>query len=179
MDKTKLGNTGLELPPLRTLDDFLLESARFQIPNVKDLDKWANRVVNNLLYYQTNYFFMSVIIFLIVGWVDDLYNDCRFFFLIDVSVFRVIQDYFSCFSFPHHRESQRDCSVLSVLFVSLCSDVNFFLVRFLADGHIQNYLKHQKIRFRGMSGWMCVCVSLRISWMALLIRTTLCSNKHV
>ncbi|XP_074095494.1 PRA1 family protein Jwa isoform X1 [Cotesia typhae] len=67
MDKTKLSNTGMELPPLRSLDDFLLESARFQIPNLKDLDKWGNRVVNNLLYYQTNYFFMSVVIFLIVG----------------------------------------------------------------------------------------------------------------
>jgi len=67
MDRTKLGSNDLELPPLRNLDDFLLESARFQIPNIKDLDKWGNRVVNNLLYYQTNYFFMSVVIFLIVG----------------------------------------------------------------------------------------------------------------
>lgn len=68
MDKTKIGNNnGVELPPLRSLDDFILESARFQIPNVKDLDKWGNRVVQNLLYYQTNYFMMSVIIFLIVG----------------------------------------------------------------------------------------------------------------
>lgn len=67
MDKTKLVSNDLELPPLRSLDDFLLESARFQIPNVKDLEKWGNRVVNNLLYYQTNYLFMSVVIFLIVG----------------------------------------------------------------------------------------------------------------
>ncbi|KMQ93851.1 pra1 family protein 3 [Lasius niger] len=67
MDKTKLVSNDLELPPLRSLDDFLLESARFQLPNLKDLEKWGNRVVNNLLYYQTNYLFMSVIIFLIVG----------------------------------------------------------------------------------------------------------------
>ncbi|XP_057323610.1 PRA1 family protein 3 isoform X1 [Microplitis mediator] len=67
MDKSKIGNSGMEIPPLRSLDDFILESARFQIPNLKDLDKWGNRVVNNLLYYQTNYFFMSVVIFLIVG----------------------------------------------------------------------------------------------------------------
>jgi len=67
MDKTKLSSNDLELPPLRSLDDFLLESARFQIPNIKDLEKWGNRVVNNLLYYQTNYLFMSVVIFLIVG----------------------------------------------------------------------------------------------------------------
>ncbi|XP_067209140.1 PRA1 family protein 3 isoform X2 [Linepithema humile] len=67
MDTTKLVKNDMELPPLRSLDDFLLESARFQIPNLKDLEKWGHRVVNNLLYYQTNYFFMSVIIFLIVG----------------------------------------------------------------------------------------------------------------
>ncbi|XP_015524975.1 PRA1 family protein 3 [Neodiprion lecontei] len=70
MERSKIvgiGNSELVIPPLRGLDDFLLESARFQIPNFKDLDKWGNRVVNNLFYYQTNYFFMSVIIFLIVG----------------------------------------------------------------------------------------------------------------
>ncbi|XP_046406618.1 PRA1 family protein 3 isoform X2 [Ischnura elegans] len=57
----------LEISPLRSLHDFILDSARFQIPNVKDMEKWGNRVVNNLLYYQTNYFLMSVVIFLVVG----------------------------------------------------------------------------------------------------------------
>ncbi|OXU24839.1 hypothetical protein TSAR_015108 [Trichomalopsis sarcophagae] len=60
-------NGELELPPLRSLNDFILDSARFQIPNLKDLDKWGNRVVNNLLYYQTNYFFTAVVIFVLVG----------------------------------------------------------------------------------------------------------------
>lgn len=56
-----------ELAPLRTLDDFILGSARFQIPNYKDLEKWGNRVGNNLLYYQTNYFLTALVIFLLVG----------------------------------------------------------------------------------------------------------------
>ena len=56
-----------EIAPLRSLDDFLLESARFQIPNVNDLEKWGKRVSSNLLYYQSNYFLMSLIIFVIVG----------------------------------------------------------------------------------------------------------------
>ncbi|GIY53327.1 PRA1 family protein 3 [Caerostris darwini] len=60
-------SNGVEIAPLRSLSDFLLESARFQVPNIKDLDKWSNRVSNNLLYYQTNYFFTSVIVFLVVG----------------------------------------------------------------------------------------------------------------
>lgn len=54
-----------ELPPLRTLDDFLMGSARFQMPNVQDLDKWGNRVTKNLLYYQTNYFVMAIIVSLL------------------------------------------------------------------------------------------------------------------
>ncbi|KAJ8667176.1 hypothetical protein QAD02_008838 [Eretmocerus hayati] len=66
MDKVG-GERSLELPPLRGLDDFLLDSARFQLPNLRDFDKWGNRVVNNLLYYQTNYFFTSIIIFGLVG----------------------------------------------------------------------------------------------------------------
>lgn len=67
MDKTKLLSDEVKLAPLRSLDDFLLESARFQIPNLRDFEKWGNRVVNNLLYYQTNYLFMSIVIFLVVG----------------------------------------------------------------------------------------------------------------
>lgn len=57
----------VEIAPLRTLDDFLLESARFQVPNFKDLEKWSKRIQNNLLYYQTNYFVTSCLVFLIVG----------------------------------------------------------------------------------------------------------------
>ncbi|PVD24481.1 hypothetical protein C0Q70_14964 [Pomacea canaliculata] len=57
----------IQLAPLRSLGDFLLESARFQIPQVKDPDKWANRVLNNLLYYQTNYFLSALIMFLVIG----------------------------------------------------------------------------------------------------------------
>lgn len=58
-----VASDSLELPPLRSLDDFVLGSARFQIPNIKDFDKWGNRVVKNLLYYQTNYFLMFLAIY--------------------------------------------------------------------------------------------------------------------
>ncbi|XP_011498605.1 PREDICTED: PRA1 family protein 3 isoform X2 [Ceratosolen solmsi marchali] len=59
--------SGLELPPLRSINDFILDSARFQIPSFNDFDKWGNRVFNNLLYYQTNYYFTAAIIFSFVG----------------------------------------------------------------------------------------------------------------
>jgi hypothetical protein len=56
-----------QFAPLRTLDDFLLESARFQLPNFGDFEKWGNRVVKNLLYYQTNYFVLGCIELIIIG----------------------------------------------------------------------------------------------------------------
>jgi len=43
---------GVKLAPVRPLDDFLLNSARFDIPTQA---RWLNRIKKNLLYYQTNY----------------------------------------------------------------------------------------------------------------------------
>lgn len=68
MSTTSMNN--LQFAPLRTLDDFLLESARFQVPNFKDFEKWGNRVVKNLLYYQTNYFILAAIELIIIGLVQ-------------------------------------------------------------------------------------------------------------
>jgi len=59
----------VEFAPMRPLDDFVLQSARFQLPNFKDPGRWANRVTSNLLYYQTNYFIAALVMFLIVGFV--------------------------------------------------------------------------------------------------------------
>nr|XP_014095082.1 PRA1 family protein 3 [Bactrocera oleae] len=58
-----LSGQNIQLSPLRSLDDFLFGSARFQIPNLKDVEKWGNRVVKNLLYYQTNYFLLFLVIY--------------------------------------------------------------------------------------------------------------------
>ncbi|CAJ0580045.1 unnamed protein product, partial [Mesorhabditis spiculigera] len=52
---------GAEVPPFRGLDDFLLESARYERPPLNDLTRWNNRIIANLLYYQTNYFSMSLL----------------------------------------------------------------------------------------------------------------------
>lgn len=45
----------VRLPPLRALDDFALGSARLAAPDPCDPQRWCHRVINNLLYYQTNY----------------------------------------------------------------------------------------------------------------------------
>ncbi|KAG7326657.1 hypothetical protein KOW79_010058 [Hemibagrus wyckioides] len=62
----------VELTPLRPWDDFFPGSERFAKPDIRDLSKWNNRVVSNLLYYQTNYMAMAVIVFLIVGFMNPI-----------------------------------------------------------------------------------------------------------
>ena len=57
----------IKAAPLRSLDDFLLNSARFQLPTFNDPAKWSNRIINNLLYYQSNYFVLAILLFLLVG----------------------------------------------------------------------------------------------------------------
>jgi len=61
---------GVEIAPFRPLDEFLLSSSRFQVPDFNDPGKWANRIVNNLLYYQTNYFLSAIVIFLLITFLN-------------------------------------------------------------------------------------------------------------
>ncbi|RVE68973.1 hypothetical protein OJAV_G00073200 [Oryzias javanicus] len=63
---------GVQPPPLRSLDDFLLCSARFAVPDVRDLDRWNNRMINNLLYYQTNYLLSALGLLLTAGYFQPL-----------------------------------------------------------------------------------------------------------
>ncbi|XP_056461672.1 ADP-ribosylation factor-like 6 interacting protein 5a [Gadus macrocephalus] len=60
----------LELTALRPWDDFFPGSERFSKPDFNDLAKWNNRVINNLLYYQTNYIAMAIVVFLLVGFLN-------------------------------------------------------------------------------------------------------------
>lgn len=60
---------GMELATFRQWDDFFPGADRFAKPDMTDLTKWNNRVISNLLYYQTNYFAVVIVVFLIVGCV--------------------------------------------------------------------------------------------------------------
>ncbi|ESO02927.1 hypothetical protein HELRODRAFT_81043 [Helobdella robusta] len=57
----------VDFAPFQPLDEFLLDLSRFQAPNFRNIDKWTNRIINNLLYFQTNYFVMALIIFTLIG----------------------------------------------------------------------------------------------------------------
>ncbi|KAM6956907.1 PRA1 family protein 2 [Aplochiton taeniatus] len=59
-------------PPLRTLDDFVSGSARFAVPDVRDVERWNNRIINNLLYYQSNYFVYFLAFLVTVGYLYPL-----------------------------------------------------------------------------------------------------------
>lgn len=62
----------VELTPLRSWDDFFPSSDRFAKPDFNDMARWNNRVVSNLLYYQTNYLVLAIAVFLIVGFLNPL-----------------------------------------------------------------------------------------------------------
>lgn len=49
--------------PIRSMNDFLLDSRRYIPPTFNDLRRLNNRITSNLLYYQTNYFAVSAIVF--------------------------------------------------------------------------------------------------------------------
>ncbi|XP_068718787.1 PRA1 family protein 3-like [Montipora capricornis] len=53
-------------PPLRSLQDFLTD-AQFTAPTLNDLERMENRMINNLIYYQTNYFLIVIVTFILVG----------------------------------------------------------------------------------------------------------------
>ncbi|KAK1901067.1 PRA1 family protein 3 [Dissostichus eleginoides] len=57
----------VEVTPLRSWEDFFPGSERFCKPDGKDLTRWGNRVVSNLLYYQTNYIAIALVAFIVVG----------------------------------------------------------------------------------------------------------------
>lgn len=63
-------SNGMTLAPLRSFDDFVWTTARFQLPQFNDLEKWNKRIIANLLYYQTNYFLLSIITFLLIGFIN-------------------------------------------------------------------------------------------------------------
>uniref|UniRef100_A0A8C4NG46 PRA1 family protein n=1 Tax=Eptatretus burgeri TaxID=7764 RepID=A0A8C4NG46_EPTBU len=62
----------LRFAPLRSLADFALGSARFGLPDLKDPVRCNNRIVSNLLYYQSNYLLVVAAVVLLVGYMQPL-----------------------------------------------------------------------------------------------------------
>merc|ERR1712159_142016 len=50
-----IDNDYVKLPKFRPLDDFLFDLNRYSLPDHGNENRLHNRIVNNILYYQTNY----------------------------------------------------------------------------------------------------------------------------
>ena len=64
--KDQFSTQEIRLTPFRPLNDFLLD-ATWNVPNFSDLPRLNNRIISNLIYYQTNYFVFGIALFLLVG----------------------------------------------------------------------------------------------------------------
>jgi len=99
----------LKLEQLRTLDDFLLQSARFQVP--ADFTRLRKRIKANLVYYQSNYFVLLLVVFLLFGLLrpKEMILGTAITALLIILITQV----------ELFRDIQRQYPVLSVLFVVL------------------------------------------------------------
>jgi hypothetical protein len=53
--------------PFRPFNDFVGGAEDYGLPTFNDLVRWNNRVTNNLLYYQSNYFLVILAFFVFIG----------------------------------------------------------------------------------------------------------------
>ena len=53
-----------------TSNDKIMFNFRFQVPEYQNMDKFRNRIVSNLIYYQTNYALSAVIIFAFITFMN-------------------------------------------------------------------------------------------------------------
>jgi hypothetical protein len=54
------------IAPFRSINDFITD-ATWNIPDFSNVERLNNRVINNLIYYQTNYFVLSIPIWFFIG----------------------------------------------------------------------------------------------------------------
>jgi len=65
-----IDNEFVKLPRFRLMDDFLLNSSRYSLPTHGNSDRLHNRMINNLLYYQTNYLAVFAAVFLVIFYLQ-------------------------------------------------------------------------------------------------------------
>uniref|UniRef100_A0A914EG85 PRA1 family protein n=1 Tax=Acrobeloides nanus TaxID=290746 RepID=A0A914EG85_9BILA len=59
-------NDNVQFAPIRSVEEFIFDKNRYEMPSFNDLKKWNNRVTSNLLYFQSNYFII-LLAFVIMG----------------------------------------------------------------------------------------------------------------
>ena len=56
----------MQFAPFRAYKDLVGQAENYAIPDLKDLARINNRITNNLLYYQTNYFLIFLAFFVLI-----------------------------------------------------------------------------------------------------------------
>lgn len=56
----------MQFAPFREFNDFAGKAENYAVPDLQDLARLSNRITNNLLYYQTNYFLVFLAIFVLI-----------------------------------------------------------------------------------------------------------------
>jgi len=57
----------IKFAPFRPMQDIIGQAENYSLPDFKDLARVNNRITNNLLYYQTNYFIFFLFVFFLMG----------------------------------------------------------------------------------------------------------------
>ena len=57
----------LTFAPLRPINDVISNANEYEIPDFNAIERVQNKIINNLLYYQTNYFLLVLISCIIVA----------------------------------------------------------------------------------------------------------------
>ncbi|KAJ8016795.1 hypothetical protein DPEC_G00011070 [Dallia pectoralis] len=139
-------------PPFRTLDDYVLGSARFAVPDIRNLERWNNRIINNLLYYQSNYF-VSFLIFLgIVGYFQpfQLFLGATVVTLIFIGFVWAAENQAPIRRFRRNHPFLALCTILaaSYFFLTVLGEVSVFL--FGIAFPILLILIHASVRLRSL-----------------------------
>ncbi|XP_026868015.2 PRA1 family protein 2 [Electrophorus electricus] len=139
-------------PPFRTLDDFVFGSARYSVSDVRNLEEWNNRIINNLLYYQTNYFVSAVAFLLIVGYFQpfQLFLGATALTLVFVGFVWTAENKIAVRRFRRNHPSVCLVAILgsSYLLLSILGGVNVFLLGITFPVLI--ILLHASVRLRSL-----------------------------
>ncbi|CAD6192724.1 unnamed protein product [Caenorhabditis auriculariae] len=144
---------GVEVPPFRNLNEFLFTTERYERPPFNDLPKWNNRIMSNLLYFQTNYFAMLAFMFIL----HTFFSAQDIFIGLIALVAAMGVAIFSSSLNPNIHTMRKDHPLITLgaiiivayLFISVLSSV--FVVLFAILFPVLLVLIHASLRLRGVA----------------------------
>ncbi|VDK43415.1 unnamed protein product [Anisakis simplex] len=115
----------LEIPPLRSFSEFIANKARFELPNFRDLPRWNNRLVSNLLYFQTNYMMLMLVLIIAASafHTSDTIVGVSAIFVLSAAVF------FSVSTNPTIEQARREHALATLVAFVLASYYFIYAIR--------------------------------------------------